>query len=90
VYLPVDEADGTVDFFPSRNRDANAAKAFLHSAMKNRLPEVPDKNPNRAGLRADLTGIFLAAKPQAVHLHNLADRNDTRVGVAGHPTASDQ
>jgi transposase-like protein len=31
----VDKAGGTVDFFLSRNRDVNAAKAFLRRAMKN-------------------------------------------------------
>jgi transposase-like protein len=31
----VDKAGQTVDFFLSRNRDVNAAKTFLRSAMKN-------------------------------------------------------
>jgi transposase-like protein len=30
----VGKAGGTVDFFLGRNRDVNAAKAFLRSAMK--------------------------------------------------------
>ena len=34
-YRAVDKAGGTVDFFLSRNRDVNAAKAFLRRAMKN-------------------------------------------------------
>lgn len=35
LYLAVDKAGQTVDFFPSRNRDVTAAKSFLRSAMKN-------------------------------------------------------
>ena len=33
-YRAVDKAGRTVDFFLSRNRDVNAAKTFLRSAMK--------------------------------------------------------
>jgi len=40
-YRAVDKAGQTVDFFLSRNRDVNAAKSFLHSAMKN--TRVPTK-----------------------------------------------
>jgi transposase-like protein len=35
LYRAVDKAGRTVDFFLSRNRDVNAAKAFLREAMKN-------------------------------------------------------
>ena len=34
LYRAVDKAGRTVDFFLSRNRDVNAAKAFIRSAMK--------------------------------------------------------
>jgi transposase-like protein len=37
----LDKAGQTVDFFLSRNRDVNAAKSFLRSAMKN--TRVPTK-----------------------------------------------
>jgi transposase-like protein len=36
LYRAVDKAGGTVYFFLSRNRDVNAAKAFLRRAMKKR------------------------------------------------------
>jgi transposase-like protein len=35
LYRAVDKAGKTVDFYLSRKRDVNAAKAFLRSAMKN-------------------------------------------------------
>jgi transposase-like protein len=39
LYRAVDKAGQTVDFFLSRNRDVNAAKSFLRSAMKHtRVP----------------------------------------------------
>ena len=39
LYRAVDKAGQTVDFFLSRNRDENAAKAFLRKAMKGqRIP----------------------------------------------------
>ena len=41
LYRAVDKAGQTVDFFLSRNRDVNAAKWFLQSAMKN--TRVPTK-----------------------------------------------
>jgi len=45
-------------------------------------PSSAVKDPDQAGLRDDLTGIFLAARPQVVYLHNLADKHDTHVGTA--------
>ena len=41
LYRAVDKAGQTVDFILSRNRDVNAAKSFLRSAMKN--ARVPTK-----------------------------------------------
>ena len=41
LYRAVDKAGKTVDFFLSRHRDVNAAKAFLRKAMKWR--RVPAK-----------------------------------------------
>ena len=41
LYRAVDKAGQTVDFFLSRNRDVNAAKSFLRSAMKH--TRVPSK-----------------------------------------------
>ena len=41
LYRAVEKAGQTVDFFLSRNRDVNAAKAFLRSAVTN--ARVPTK-----------------------------------------------
>jgi len=56
----------TVDFFLSRNRDVNAAKSFLRSAMKN--TRVPTKvtldayaAPHRAGGRCRKKANFRVA-----------------------------
>lgn len=45
-------------------------------------PSSAVKDPKNPGVREDLTGIFRAAKPRVVYLHNLADKHDTHVGVA--------
>lgn len=39
------------------------------------------KDPNHLGVRADLEAIVDAARPEAVYLHNLADKHDTHVAV---------
>jgi transposase-like protein len=46
LYRAVDNAGRTIDFFLSRNRDVNAAKAFLRGAMKKTRP------PNKITLDA--------------------------------------
>ncbi len=40
------------------------------------------KDPNVAALQSDLEVVFLAARPEVVYLHNLADKHDTHVAVA--------
>jgi LmbE family N-acetylglucosaminyl deacetylase len=40
------------------------------------------KNPNETALIEDLKQILLAARPEVVYLHNLADKHDTHVAVA--------
>jgi len=40
------------------------------------------KNPAETRVLDDLERILLAAKPEVVYLHNLADKHDTHVGVA--------
>jgi LmbE family N-acetylglucosaminyl deacetylase len=40
------------------------------------------KTPPATALVEDLTRIFLAARPEIVYLHNLADKHDTHVAVA--------
>lgn len=39
------------------------------------------KNPKEPAVIADLRQILLAAKPEVVYLHNLADKHDTHVSV---------
>ncbi len=41
LYRVVDKAGKTFDFYLSRQRDVNAAKAFLRKAMKG--PRIPTK-----------------------------------------------
>jgi len=40
------------------------------------------KDPKNPAVIADLKQILLAAKPQFVYLHNLADKHDTHIGVS--------
>jgi LmbE family N-acetylglucosaminyl deacetylase len=40
------------------------------------------KDPNETVLVEDLKEIFVAARPEVVYLHNLADRHDTHVAAA--------
>ena len=39
------------------------------------------KDPHYAAVGEDLRRILLAAKPECVYLHNLADKHDTHVSV---------
>jgi LmbE family N-acetylglucosaminyl deacetylase len=40
------------------------------------------KNPKEAAVVDDLKQILLAARPEVVYLHNLADKHDTHIGVS--------
>src|SRR6202162_2098381 len=92
LYRAVDRAGQTVDFFLSRNRDVNAAKSFLHSAMKN--TRVPTKITLAA--YADSHGAVREMKqagelPRRVkvrssrHLNNLVEQDHRRVKQRIHP-----
>ncbi len=45
-------------------------------------PSSAAKNPKQTALVDDLKQILLAARPDVVYLHNLADKHDTHVAVA--------
>jgi LmbE family N-acetylglucosaminyl deacetylase len=45
-------------------------------------PSVAVKNPRAAAVRADIKAIMLAARPDVVITHNLADKHDTHVALA--------
>ncbi len=47
LYRAVDKAGRAADFFLSRNRDMNAAKTFLRSAMKNNVETTTVARVNR-------------------------------------------
>ena len=44
-------------------------------------PSADVKNPAHAGVAADLDAIFSGCRPEAVYLHNPADKHDTHVAV---------
>lgn len=44
-------------------------------------PSADVKQPGHAGVRADLTAIFAACRPQVVYLHQPLDKHDTHVAV---------
>ena len=46
------------------------------------FPSSAVKNPKETAVVADLKQILLAARPEMVYLHNLADKHDTHIGVA--------
>ncbi|MBM3758230.1 MAG: DDE-type integrase/transposase/recombinase, partial [Acidobacteria bacterium] len=50
LYRAVDKAGETVDFYLSRRRDVNAAKAFLRKAMKGQRGTGQDNSGRVRGL----------------------------------------
>jgi len=46
------------------------------------FPSAAVKNPNAPAVVDDLKRILLAARPEYVYLHNLADKHDTHIGVS--------
>ena len=86
LYRAVDKAGRTVDFFLSRNRDVNAAKAFLRSAMKKtRKPTKITLDAYAASHRAVREMKEAGELPQRVrvrssqYLNNLIEQDQRRV-----------
>jgi transposase-like protein len=86
LYRAVDKAGQTVDFFLSRNRDVNAAKSFLRSAMKNtRVPTKITLDAYAASHRAAREmkeGGELPSRVQvrsSQYLNNLVEQDHRRV-----------
>jgi transposase-like protein len=86
LYRAVDKAGQTVDFFLSRNRDVNAAKSFLHSAMKNtRVPTKITLDAYAASHRAVREMKQTGELPRRVkvrsnqYLNNLVEQDHRRV-----------
>ena len=86
LYRAFDKAGQTVDFFLSRNRDVNAAKSFLRSAMKNaRVPTKITLDAYAASHRAvremkedgELPGRVKVRSSQ--YLNNLVEQDHRRV-----------
>lgn len=86
LYRAVDKAGQTVDFFLSRNRDVNAAKSFLRSAMKNtRVPTKITLDAYAASHRAvremkadgEVPGRVQVRSSQ--YLNNLVEQDHRRV-----------
>jgi transposase-like protein len=86
LYRAVDKAGQTVDFFLSRNRDVNAAKSFLRSAMKStRVPTKITLDAYAASHRAvremkedgELPGRVKVRSSQ--YLNNLVEQDHRRV-----------
>src|SRR5580704_12166736 len=86
LYRAVDKAGQTVDFFLSRNRDVNAAKSFLRSAMKNtRIPTKITLDAYAASHRAVREMKEDGELPRRVqsrssqYLNNLVEQDHRRV-----------
>jgi len=86
LYRAVDKAGQTVDFFLSRNRDVNAAKSFLRSAMKNtRVPTKITLDAYAASHRAVREMKADGELPRRVkvrssqYLNNLVEQDHRRV-----------
>src|SRR4249920_795358 len=86
LYRAVDKVGQTVDFFFSRNRDVNAAKSFLRSAIKNtRVPTKITLGAYAASHRAvremkedgELPGRVKVRSSQ--YLNNLVEQDHRRV-----------
>jgi transposase-like protein len=86
LYRAVDKAGKTVDFFLSRNRDVNAAKAFLRKAMKGqRIPTKITLDAYAASHRAVSDLKHSGELPQRVlvrtskYLNNMIEQDHRRV-----------
>lgn len=86
LYRAVDKAGKTVDFFLSRQRDINAAKAFLRKAMTGqRVPNKVTLDAYAASHRAvaDLKDSGELPKPMLVrsskYLNNSIEQNHRRI-----------
>jgi transposase-like protein len=86
LYRAVDKAGKTVDFFLSRHRDVNAAKAFLRKAMKGqRLPTKVTQDAYAASHRAVAELKESGELPKGVivrssnYLNNLIEQDHRRI-----------
>jgi LmbE family N-acetylglucosaminyl deacetylase len=67
----------------ARRAEQNAAAVVGQYAAMVQLdyPSRAVKNPGDPALKNDLQQILLAAQPEVVYTHNLADKHDTHIGV---------
>jgi transposase-like protein len=103
LYRAVDKAGKTVDFYLSVKRDVNAAKSFLHRAMKSqRIPTKITLDAYAASHRAITELTAMGELPMRVrlrtskHLNNAIEQHHRRVkqrlrpmlGLKSFPTAA--
>jgi transposase-like protein len=103
LYRAVDKSGRTVDFYLSRKRDTNAAKAFLRKAMKNqRVPTKITLDAYAASHRAVANLQASGELPKRVkvrsskYLNNLIEQDHRRIkhrlgpmlGLKSFPTAA--